>query len=226
MPEEDLEEGDQDKENLEKGVLDREDLEKECSMDYSVWMDVSQPVLMVPCLSVQMVPHPWARDVKIEANQPAQTMRNHKPVQMDPPQLNPLNHAQREDHPVKITQDHLVKMTRAQKKENVLMVRPLPVKMEKDQSVRMDLNQLSPQPAQFEVSVQSYLILKCIFKYNFYFSPTLGFPWLMKFCSKKLVDLPRAYSGTSDQVAFEDHHRSKFVGPPKSKLKMPLIIWK
>ena len=166
MPEEDLEEGDQDKENLEKGVLDREDLEKECSMDYSVWMDVSQPVLMVPCLSVQMVPHPWARDVKIEANQPAQTMRNHKPVQMDPPQLNPLNHAQREDHPVKITQDHLVKMTRAQKKENVLMVRPLPVKMEKDQSVRMDLNQLSSQPAQFEVSVLHYF--KMYFKYNLY----------------------------------------------------------
>ena len=110
--------------------------------------------------------------------------------------------------------------------EDVLMVKPLPVKMEKDQSAKMDLNQSSPQPAQFEVSVQSYLILKCIFKYNFYFSPTLGFPWFMKFCIKKLVDLPRAYSGTSDQVAFEDHHRSKFVGPPKSKLKMPLIIWK
>ena len=142
MPEEDLEEGDQDKENLVKGVLDREDLEKECSVDYSVWMDVSQPVLMVPCLSVQMVPHPWARDVKIEADQPAQTMRNHKLVQMDPPQQSHKNLAQMEDLPVRITQDLLVKVARAQLKENVLTVKPLPVRMEKDESVRMDQNQL------------------------------------------------------------------------------------
>ena len=132
MPEEDLEEREQDKKDLEKDDLDREDLEegnldledleKEGSRDHSVWMDVSQPVLMVPCLSVQMVPHPWARDVKIEADQPAQTMKNHKLVRMDPPQLSHLNLVQREHLSVRITQDHLAKMVCAQLKKNVLMV--------------------------------------------------------------------------------------------------------
>ena len=150
--EEVLEEDELEREDLEKVDLYMEDLEREESMDYSVWMDVSQPVLMVPCLSVQMVPHPWARDVKIEADQPAQTMRNHKLVQMDPPQLSHLNLAQKEGLPVRITQDHLVKMAHAQLKENALMVKPLLVKMEKDQSARMIMSQSSPQPVQFETN--------------------------------------------------------------------------
>ena len=172
MPKEDLEEGDLDLEDLEdlkdlkdleERSLDREDLEREGRVDCSVWMDVSQPVLMVPCLSVQMVPHPWARDVKIEADQPVQTMKNHKLVQMDPPQQSHKNLAQMEDHLVRITQDHLVKMARTQLKENVLTVKPLPVRMEKDQSVRMDWNQSSRQPVHFEVSVQPHFKINTIY---------------------------------------------------------------